>query len=168
MNAPTSETRPMKAAHATNLPGLLVAVFASAMIALAAGALWMLLCLALPQLHARTWPALPLAVVLGYLIRSWVIDAPRPAAILAGLTLLLACAYMRVLLLAGELGASFGMGFMPSLRRAGADTLVHLAWLGLGRDALALYLIAAALAAWVAARSRGPRPGVSSPDSSAR
>ncbi len=122
------------------------------MAGLAAGALWLLLVLWMPSLHAHTWLAMPLALLLGPLVRAWLIAAPVPAAILAALAMLLACAYLRVLLVAAHLAGSFGMGFMQAWQNAGTAMLVHLAWLATGPAALAVYLASAALAALLAWR----------------
>jgi hypothetical protein len=132
----------------------LMASFGAIMMALAAGALWLLLILAIPRLHAETWLALPLAVVLGPLIRGWIIDDAWPAALLAALAMLLSAFYMRALLVASDLAGSFGMDFMQALRHAGAGMLVHLAWLSVTPGAMAIYIAAAILAGTLAGRVR--------------
>jgi hypothetical protein len=157
MNAQASDPTELDRARSTSIGALLMAAFGTCMIALAIGALWLVLYLAFPRLHAETWLALPLGLLLGPLIRGWIIDAPWPAAVLATLAMLLAAAYMRVLLVASDLAGSFGMGFMQALRHAGAGMLVHLSWLSLDPDDMAVYALAAALAGTLAWRMR-PRP----------
>lgn len=139
---------------------ILAATFGAVMMALASGALWVLLVLAVPWLHAGTWLSLPLAAVLGPVIRGWIIDADWPAALLAALTVLLSAFYMRVLLVVSDLAGSFGMDFMQALRHAGAGMLVHLAWLSISPAAMAVY-IAAAIVAGALARHVRPRPRAS-------
>ncbi|MBB6185631.1 hypothetical protein [Oleiagrimonas soli] len=138
--------------HSTSLLTLLFSTFSAAMIALAAGALWLLLDLFAPQLQATVWLALPLGLLLGHVMRHWVIDASWPAAVLAVLATLVACGYMRFLLAAADLAGTFGMTYMQSLHRAGSGMLAHLAWISLSPGAIAVYLVAAALAGFLAWR----------------
>lgn len=158
---------PMNRNPGTSAVGIVVAAFGAIMIALASGALWLLLCLAIPSLHARTWIAVPLAFALARVIRGWVVDAAWPAAVLAALATLLACGYMRVLLVASDLAGSFGMDFMQALRHAGLGMLVHLAWLSTDGTAVGVYALSTVLAgvlAWrfrprTRARTDASRPG---------
>ena len=141
----------------TTTPSLLAAIFGTLMLALATGALWLLLCLAMPRIDPRTWPALPLALVVGAMVRGWMIDQRQPAAWLAAIAMLVAAAYMRVLLMATELAGSFGMGFMQAIRHAGASMLLHLAWMSVTPLDVGVYAAAAVLAAVVAWRLRPDR-----------
>jgi len=163
MNPQASAPSEPQRAPTPSIGNLLAAAFGACMIALAIGALWLVLYLAFPRLHAETWLALPVAVLLGPVIRGWVMTAAWPATLLAALAMLLAAAYFRLLLVASDLAGSFGMGFMQALRHAGAGMLMHLSWLSLDPDAMATYALAAVLAgtlAWrMPARPRRPRRG---------
>lgn len=162
MNAQASDPTELDPARSTSIGALLMSAFGACMIALATGAVWLVLDLAFPRMHAETWPALPLGLLLGPVIRGWVIDARWPAAVLATLALLLAAAYMRVLLVASTLAGSFGMGFVQALRHAGVGMLVHLSWLSLDPGAMAVYAVAAVLAGTLAWRMQ-PRRGRRAP-----
>lgn len=139
-----------------SIPGLLIATFGTLMLALAAGALWLLVCLAMPRLDPQTWPALPLALVIGTMVRGWMVQARRHAAWLAVVALLVAAAYMRVLLMASDLAGSFGMGFMQAVQHAGPSMLLHLAWLSVSPLDVMVYAVSA-LAAGVVACNLRPR-----------
>lgn len=127
------------------------ALVSSLMIGLAAGALWLLLVMAHPGPLAGIWIALPAAVLLGLVIRHWVLGASAIAALLAAAAMLLAAAYMRFLLAAAQLSGMFGMDFLQAFRHAGASMLLHLAWLSVTPFACGIYLVSALLAAAVAA-----------------
>ena len=135
---------------------LLVAAFGTLMLALAAGAVWLLLCLGAPGLDARAWPALPLALLVGPMVRAWMTRARWPAAGMAAVAMVLAAAYMRMLLIASNLAGNFGMDFMQALRHAGPGMLFHLAWLSVSHGDIAFYAASALLAGWLAWRI-GPR-----------
>ncbi|GAB3027260.1 MULTISPECIES: hypothetical protein [Oleiagrimonas] len=143
--------------RAVSMTTLLFSTFSAAMIALAAGALWLLLNLFMPSWHTAVWLALPMGLLIGHVMRHWVIDEPLPAAVLAALATLLACAYMRFLFAAADLAGTFGMSFMQALRRAGSGMLAHLAWASLSAGAIAIYIFAALLAAVLAWRGRRRR-----------
>jgi len=128
----------------------MVAAFGTLMLALAAGALWLLLCLAVPRLHPQAWPALPLALPVAALVRGWMIEARRPAAWLSAAAMLVAAAYLRVLLMASALAGSFGMGFLQAVDHAGPSMLLSLAWLSVTPLDIGLYAVSALLAAVVA------------------
>lgn len=134
--------------------GLLLALFSTVVIGLAAGAVWMVL--ALYMQDASAWLALPLGLVLGWVIRGWVTPHRRYAVPLAAVTMVLATIYMRLLFAAAQVGASLGLGIGEALRTAGVGMLVNVAQLGLRWQELALYLIGVVLAALIAAR-RGMR-----------
>jgi vitamin B12 transport system permease protein len=132
---------------------LLFALLCAIMMGFAAGAVWMLL--ALYMRGPATWLALPLGALLGWLMRSWVAPQRRSAAVLAALATLLAAVYMECLLAAARLAALMGMGFGETLRRAGPGMLMELARLSATRDAAAIFVLGAmvaAAAAWYARR----------------
>jgi vitamin B12 transport system permease protein len=128
----------------------LLAWLSASMLALAAGAVWMvpimLRGVALP------WLALPLGWLLGLAIRQWVRRPGRLAALLAGYALLLAAFYLRCLLVAANLAGMMGIGLADALRQAGPGLLMQLAWRALAPTELAIYLLGAVLAAATAAR----------------
>jgi vitamin B12 transport system permease protein len=124
---------------------LLFALVCAIMIGLAAGALWMLL--ALFARGTLAWVALPLGVLLGWLMRAWVAPQRGSAATLAALATLLAAAYMCCLLATARLAALMGMGFSETLHRAGPGMLLRLARLSTSRGMLGLFVLGAAVAA---------------------
>jgi vitamin B12 transport system permease protein len=143
--------RPASPAHATG--NLLFAVLCAIMVGLAAGAVWMVVALYLrgPQ----DWLALPAGALIGWTMRAWIVPTARGAAALAAITTLLAAGYMRCLLATANVAASMGTGFADALHRAGPAMLLDLARLSMHWSASMLYLLGAAVAAWVAWRGAG-------------
>lgn len=146
--------RPASRAHAAG--NLLFILLCAVMVGLAAGAVWMVVALYLrgPQ----DWLVLPAGAVIGWATRAWIAPTARGAAALAAITTLLAAGYMRCLLATANIAASMGTGFADALHRAGPAMLLDLARLSMDWSASLLYLLGAALAAWVAWRGAGGRP----------
>lgn len=126
------------------------ALICAAMLGLAAGAVWMVA--ALYAGHARSWLALPFAVVLAWTIRHWVQSPGCYAAVLAALAALLAALYVNVLMAGALIAANMGMGIVDALRTAGAGMLLQLARMGFSAADAGWYLVAAGLAAVLASR----------------
>lgn len=136
----------------------LVAWFASAMLGLAAGAVWMAVTLyawAVAPWLAPPWLALPIGALLALAIRAWVWPRGALAALMAGFATLLAAIYVSMLLAAIRLGSAVGMNLMEAMRTAGPNMLASIARMALTPGDVIWYVIGAALAAWLA--SRKPR-----------
>lgn len=144
------------ASRAVAAGNLLFALLCAIMVGLAAGAVWMV---AMLYLRAPPdWLALPIGAVIGWSVRAWVTPTARGAAVLAAITTLLAAGYMRCLLATANIAASMGTGFADALRRAGPAMLLDLARFSMSPAAAGLYLLGAAVAAWVAWRGTGRAP----------
>jgi hypothetical protein len=94
-------------------------------IALALGAVWSALVRHVPS--AMTWFALPVGIILGYVIGAFVTGSRALAMLLAPGGTLLAAIYMQCLIMALRLAAVMGLGFLPTLRTAGPAMLLALA-----------------------------------------
>ncbi|HEX7338665.1 MAG TPA: hypothetical protein VF271_01895 [Rhodanobacteraceae bacterium] len=126
-------------------------------IALALGALWMAAMLAMPS--ARWWFALVSGAVLGFVAHNWITRHPWLATLLAAAGTVLAAVYMGCLRIGMELAATFGLGLVDTLQRAGVAMLVSLAWATATRLVIVATLVGMALAALLAWR-RGRRANV--------
>jgi hypothetical protein len=134
--------------HPGRLLGGLVALVSAAIIALAAGAVWMLV--ALYSGAELRWLAIPAGLVLGWAMRVGVTRSRPRAALLGILATVLAAFYMLGLRGAMQIAALMGMPFAEALREAGAPMLLDIARIGLPSMAgpLALGALAAALGAF--------------------
>lgn len=139
---------------ARRLFGWLFALLSTAMLGLAAGAVWMLAILIMQR--TLPWLALPLGWLLALAIRRWVMPPGTGAAALAALTTLLAAAYVSVLTAAAQIAGSLGMGLIDTVHTAGAGMLLTIARLSLTAGTLGWFIAGAAVAAWFA-RRRGIR-----------
>lgn len=112
-----------------SLPGAvlhgLFALICMVVIALALGAVWVALALHFPS--AAGWFALPLGLVMGYATRAWVTASRTLAMTLAAAGTLLAAIYMQCLFTGLRLAAVMGLGYLTTLRTAGAGMLLALA-----------------------------------------
>ncbi|MGC1330936.1 hypothetical protein, partial [Pseudomonas sp.] len=97
---------------ARNLFVNVFALFSTAMLGLAAGAIWMVATLYLRQ--PLPWLALPVGALLAWAIRQGV-RVPGPgAAVLAAFATLLAAVYVNVLIAAATIAGDLGMGLVDA------------------------------------------------------
>lgn len=129
------------------LHGLLAAVCTIA-IALALGAVWMAAMLAAPSAH--WWFALITGAIMGYVAHNWITHYRTLAITLAVAGTLLAAVYMACLRIGLELAATFGMGLVDTLQRAGLAMLLALARASAGMPLIVATLVGMALAAILA------------------
>jgi hypothetical protein len=140
---------------ARNLFVNVFALFSTAMLGLAAGAIWMVATLYLRQ--PLPWLALPVGALLAWAIRQGV-RVPGPgAAVLAAFATLLAAVYVNVLIAAATIAGDLGMGLVDALRTSGAGMLWQLAHLALTTLDIAWFIAGAVLAALLALRPRRRR-----------
>ncbi|WP_243039363.1 hypothetical protein [Dyella sedimenti] len=128
----------------------LFALFSTAMLGLAAGAVWMV-----PMLYLQRplpWLALPAGWLLGKAVRHWVRPAGTGAALLAALAALTAALYMSMLTAAARIAGLMGLGLVDALHTAGVALLLQLARLGNAPADSAWYAIGIGLAALTAGR----------------
>ncbi|PWK87526.1 vitamin B12 transport system permease protein [Fulvimonas soli] len=124
----------------------LLAALSAAVLALAAGAVWMV-----PVMLARhglPWLALPAGLLLGVAMRRWIHPAGVAAAVLAAAATLVATLYVGALTAAAKIAGLMGLGLLEAMRQAGPGMLLELgrhalspgdaAWLGAGMLAAAL------------------------------
>jgi len=117
--------------------GLVFGAFVAAMLGLAAGALWMVLAV---------------AVVLAWAIRRGVHKPGNAAAVMAALATLLASIYVSLLIAGAQIAGSMGLGLIDSLRTAGASLLWQLARMSVSPSDIIWTLLAMLLAAWLGRR----------------
>lgn len=129
---------------------LVFALVSTAMLGLAAGALWMVATLYFRQ--PLPWMALPLAVLLSWTIRHGVRKPGGLAALLCALATALAVIYVGVLIAAAQIAGSMGLGLVDTLRTAGAGMLWALARLGFSPADLGWAAVAVVMAAWLGLR----------------
>ncbi|MEI7035995.1 hypothetical protein [Fulvimonas yonginensis] len=132
----------------------LFAAFSTAMLGLAAGAVWMLPTMALQ----RPLPALalPAGWLLGLAVRAWIRSPGRLAAALAAGATVLAGVYVAMLTAAVRVAGTLGIGLLDAMREAGPMMLLALARLALRPADIGFAFAGALLAAWIAWRQ--PRP----------
>jgi hypothetical protein len=141
------------------LSGQLFSVLCAVMFGLAAGAMWMV-----PTMYIGRplpWLALPIGWLLGLGVRKWLRGPGAASACMAAFASLIAATYTKCLVVAANIAAMMGVGFVDSLREAGPDMLLALARMTLSAYEAAIYLLAAILAAaaaWHAPRAK--RAGV--------
>ncbi|OOG45669.1 hypothetical protein [Rhodanobacter sp. C01] len=131
------------------------ALFSTAMLGLAAGAIWMVVTLYLG--HPLPWLALLIGALLAWAIRHGVRRPGTAAAVLAALATALAAVYVNMLIAAVQIAGNMGMGLIDALRTAGFGMLWQLARLALVRADLVWTGLAMLLAAWLAWRPAGKR-----------
>ena len=124
------------------------AVFCAVMLGLAAGAIWLVAILAMRQ--PLPWLALPVGLVLALAIRAWVHRSRNGAAALAVLATATACIYVRLLIAAVNVAGMVGYGLSETMRMAGAEMLLQLAWMGLSKQTVAWFIAGMMVAGWVA------------------
>lgn len=151
MHAPSSNVPP-RAMKPREVPLYLFALFCSAMMGLAIGAVWMVAAMYLRR--PSPWLALPAGVVLAWAVRHWIRRPGAGAAVLAAIATLLAALYFSVLMAAIQLAGNFGMSITEAMRAAGTGMLLALARLGLSPLDWAWYALGALLAAWLAWRRK--------------
>ena len=126
------------------------AIFSSAMLGLAAGAIWTVAALYLRQ--PAPWLALPLAAGLAWAVRQGVRPPGAVAALLAALATGLAAIYTAMLLAGLQIAALMGLGLITTLHSAGFAMLWQLAQLATAPADLVWFCLAMAVAAWLAWR----------------
>ncbi len=132
----------------------LFAMVSSLAIALALGAVWMAVALHVPS--ASWWFALPAGLAMGHAVRAWVTSSRAFAMVLAAAGTCLAAIYMQCLFTGLKLAAVMGLGYVVTLRRAGAAMLLALARASADTQFLVACLVGMLLALAVAGRrSRG-------------
>ena len=129
---------------------LLFGLFSTAMLGLAAGAVWMLPTLFLQR--PLPWLALPVGALLAWAIRGWVRPGGWQAALLAVAASVLAEIYVSILTAAVRVAGSLGMGMVDAMHRAGLGMLLQLAHMAVSIAELGWFVAGALLAAWVAYR----------------
>lgn len=129
---------------------LIFALVSAAMLGLAAGALWMVATLYMRQ--ALPWLALPIAVLLAWVIRHGVRKPGAVAALLCALATALAAVYVSMLVAAAQIAGSMGLGLLDTLRTAGSGMLWQLARLGFSRSDLVWAALSVVMAAWLGMR----------------
>ncbi|MCW8808812.1 MAG: hypothetical protein OQK79_12000 [Rhodanobacter sp.] len=130
---------------------LVFALFSSAMLGLAAGALWMAAALYMRQ--PLPWLALPVGAALGLAIRSTVHRPGRLAALLAATATALATIYVHLLIAGVQIAGNMGIGLVDALRTAGIRMLWQLARFAVTPPDMVWAALAALLAAWLAWRA---------------
>lgn len=128
----------------------LFTLFSTAMLGLAAGAVWMVVTLYLG--HPLPWLALLFGALLAWAIRHGVRRPGIAAAVLAALATALAAVYVNMLIAAVQIAGNMGMGLIDALRTAGFGMLWQLARLALAPTDTGWALLAMLLAAWLAWR----------------
>ncbi|MEO7068776.1 MAG: hypothetical protein ABI114_17840 [Rhodanobacter sp.] len=132
-----------------------LALLSSAMLGLAAGAIWTVASLYMRQ--PAPWLVLPIGAALAWATRAGVHPPGNVAALLAALATGLAAIYTAMLLAGLQIASLMGLGLFSALHSAGipmlwqlsklATTPSDLAWFGLG-------IVVAAWLAWRAPRKR--------------
>lgn len=128
---------------------LAFSLLSSAMLGLAAGAVWML-----PTAYLQTrlpWLAWPIGAMLGWAVARWA--APRTGTpLMAALATLVAAGYISVLEVAAELAGNMDMGLVEAMRIAGGGMLAALSMLSLTAGQIFWFATGALIAALVARR----------------
>ncbi|HEV2681997.1 MAG TPA: hypothetical protein VGV14_15945 [Rhodanobacter sp.] len=127
------------------------ALFSTAMLGLAAGAVWMVVSLYLR--HPLPWLVLPIGALLAWTIRSCVRPAGIGAAWLAASATALAAIYVNMLIAAVLIAGNMGMGLIDAIRTAGNGMLWQLARMALSPTDIGWLALAMLLAAWLAWRA---------------
>jgi vitamin B12 transport system permease protein len=127
------------------------ALFSTAMLGLAAGAVWMVVSLYLR--HPLPWLVLPIGALLAWTIRSCVRPAGIGAAWLAASATALAAIYVNMLIAAVLIAGNMGMGLIDAIRTAGNGMLWQLARMALSPTDIGWLVLAMLLAAWLAWRA---------------
>jgi len=125
-------------------------LFIAAMLGLAAGAIWMVATLYLRR--PLPWLALPIGMLLAWVIRHGVRAPGAGAALLGALATVLAVVYVNMLIAAAKIAGAMGMGMVDALRTTGAGMLWQLAQLALTPMDIAWSIAGAVLAAMLALR----------------
>ena len=135
----------------THALGITLALASTAMIALAAGAVWMVASVYFGGMLA--WLSVPVGAALGWAIRASVTGSRPLAVVLASAATWLAAVYMLALNAAMQVAGLMGMSFTEALHRAGPGMLFDIASQKL--PSMSLALIAGILtAALIGARRR--------------
>jgi vitamin B12 transport system permease protein len=138
---------------ARRLLGLVFALICTVMIGLAAGAIWLVPTIFMGRL--MPWLALPVGWLLGRIVRGWVNPNGRGvAAALAGIAMIVASAYLVLLVAGARIAGSLGVGFFDTLRVAGIGLLCDIARLTLTGGDVAWYAAGTLLAMAAALRAR--------------
>jgi len=142
---------------ARRLLSFLFTLICTVMIGLAAGAVWLVPTILVSKL--MPWLAIPMGWVLGRIVRSWVSPGGRVgAALLAAIAMILASAYLTVLVAGARIAGSLGLGFFGTLRVAGIALLTDIARMTLTSGDVAWYAAGTILAVLGALRGRRTTP----------
>ena len=142
---------------ARRLLGLIFTLICTAMIGLAAGAVWLVPTILVSKL--MPWLAIPVGWLLGRIVRGWVSPGGRVgAAVLAAIAMILATAYLTILVAGARIAGSLGMGFFDTLRVAGIALLADIARMTLTGGDIAWYAAGTILAVLGALRERRTTP----------
>lgn len=147
MSAPTATmTEPRRAsAFDAALSGLIVA-----MIALAAGAVWAMLALWFGRTFAPL--ALALGALVGFAVRSAGFGGTWRGALGAGAVTLVACSYAQALIASTMVALAMGFNLLDTLLRIGTEMAFAVAWARATTMDLAIFVVAAGIAAGIAGR----------------
>lgn len=142
---------------ARRLLGFAFALICTVMIGLAAGAVWLVPTILASKL--MPWLAVPVGWVLGRIVRGWVNPGGRVgAAVLAAIAMILATAYLTVLVAGARIAGSLGLGFFDTLHVAGIALLTDIARMTLTGGDIAWYAVGVVLAVLGALRERRTPP----------
>jgi vitamin B12 transport system permease protein len=138
---------------ARRLLGFAFTLICTVMIGLAAGAIWLVPTILMSKL--MPWLAVPIGWILGRIVRSWVNPGGRVgAAILAAIAMIIASAYLTVLVAGARIAGSLGLGFFDTLHVAGIALLTDIARMTLTGGDIAWYAAGTVLAVMGALRGR--------------
>jgi hypothetical protein len=148
---------------ARRLLGVVFALICTVMIGLAAGAIWLVPTILMSKL--MPWLAVPIGWILGRTVRGWVNPGGRTgAAVLAGIAMIVAAAYLTILVAGARISGSLGLGFFDTLRVAGIALLTDIARMTLTGGDIAWYAAGTVLAVLGALRGRRTKTLPNSPN----
>ena len=134
--------------HPSRLLNALTALLGTAVIAMAAGALWMLI--ALYSGAELRWLAPAIGLVLGWAVRAGISRSRPAAALLAVLAMVLASFYMLSLNGAMQISGMMRISLSQALRQSGAPMLLEIACMNL--PSMVVPILLGAVAALLGAR----------------
>lgn len=138
---------------ARRLLGVVFTLICTVMIGLAAGAVWLVPTILMSKL--MPWLAIPIGWILGRVVRAWVYPGGRTgAAVLAAMAMIVASAYLSVLVAGARIAGSLGLGFFDTLRVAGIALLSDIARMTITGGDIVWYAAGTFLAVMGALRER--------------
>lgn len=132
--------------------GRVIGLLTALMCALAAGAVWCVVAMALGRELAIL--ALPIAAIIAWALRSHGYPASRMGAVIAAVGTALACFYAQYLLATAEIASIFALPFRESLAKSGVAMTTDLMLKRLGLVDFAIFAAAIAFAALLVMRKR--------------